>query len=205
VTSTGVNTVSIRTSWPAATDPSDTIVRYQVERSTNGGDFVSTLTTTARAATYSGLRFGATYRFRVRAQDSDGSWSPWATAGATVTPLAVSDGSSLVSYRGRWVRYNSTPATNRWHTSSNQAGATARLRFTGRGIAFIAPTNATRGRAYIYVNGTLKATVDLRSSTALYRRAMYVANWTTYATRTIEVKVAGTGRNVSIDGFVILR
>jgi hypothetical protein len=103
------------------------------------------------------------------------------------------------------VRFNSTPATNQWHMSSGETGATARLRFTGRGIAFIAPTNATRGRAYIYLDGTLRATVELRTSTSLYRRAMYVGNWSASGTHTIEVKVAGTGRNVSVDGFVILR
>jgi subtilisin family serine protease len=206
-TSSGTNTVALKASWAAATDRSDTIVRYQVERSTNGGAYGSTITTTAstRSAAFSGLSFGSTYRFRVRAQDSDGSWSPWATAGATVTPLAVSDGSSLVTYRGRWLHYNSTLATNSWHMSSAVTGATARLRFTGRGIAFIAPTNATRGKAYIYLDGTLRATIDLRSTTTIYRRAMYVGNWSTSGTHTIEVKVAGTGRTVSVDGFVILR
>jgi subtilisin family serine protease len=207
LTSSGTNTVTLRAAWAAATDPSDTIVRYEVERSTNGGAYGSTITTAAstRSASYSGLSFGATYRFRVRAQDSDGSWSAWATASASVTPLAVSDGSSLVTYRSRWVRYNSTLATNRWHMSSAVTGATATLRFTGRGIALIAPTNATRGKAYIYLDGTLRATIDLRTSTTLYRRAMYVGNWSASGTHTIMVKVAGTGRTVSVDGFVILR
>ena len=207
LTSSGANTVTIRAAWGAATDPSDAITRYEVERSTNGGAFGSMIATSGstRSASYSGLSFGATYRFRVRAQDSDGSWSAWVASAATVTPLAISDGSSLVTYSGRWSRYNSTLATNAWHMSSNDAGAIARHRFTGRGIAFIAPTNASRGTARIYIDGTHRATINLRSTSTLYRRAMYVGNWSASGTHTIEVRVVGTGRNVSVDGFVVLR
>jgi hypothetical protein len=207
LTSTGRNTVTLKATWAAATDASDSIARYEVERSANGGAFGSTVATSAstRSVSYSGLSFGTTYRFRVRAQDSDGSWSPWATAGTTVTPMAVSDGSSLVSYRGKWVRFNSTLATNAWHKSSSAAGASSRLRFTGRGIALIAPTNVSRGRASIYVDGTYRTTIDLRTSTSIYRRAMYVANWSTSKSHTIEVRVIGTGRSVSVDGFVVLQ
>ena len=79
--STGTNSVTLRTSWSAATDPSDTIVRYEVERSANGGAFGGTRVTSgsARSVSFAGLAFGTTYRFRLRAQDSDGDWSPWAS------------------------------------------------------------------------------------------------------------------------------
>ena len=114
----------------------------------NGGAFGSTLATsgTNRAATFPGLAFGATYQFRVRAQDSDGDWSAWVVSSRTVTPALVSDRSSAVTYRGSWVRYASTPSTNGGITSSAVAGSTAQYRFTGRTIAIVAPTNATRGR-----------------------------------------------------------
>ena len=79
------------------------------------------------------------------------------------------------------------------------------MRFTGRGIAFIAPTNVSRGRAYIYLDGTRRATIDLRTPTSQYRRAMYVANWSTSKSHTIEVRVVSSGRSVSVDGFVVLQ
>jgi hypothetical protein len=34
---------------------------------------------------------------------------------------------------------------------------------------------------------------------------MYVANWSTSKSHTIEVRVIGTGRSVSVDGFVVLQ
>jgi subtilisin len=208
LSSTGVNTVTLRPAWAAATDPSDPIVRYEVERSVNGGAYGWTVTTSGstRSVAVAGLSFGTTYRFRVRAQDSDGSWSPW-VAGAAVIPGAVSDRSSLVTYRGTWSRYAHSPSTNGWITSSRQAGATARMRFTGRGIAIVALATSTRGRAYVYIDGVYRATIDTRSSTTQYRKVVYVRNWTTSATHTIELRVAGTsGRpTVSLDGFVVLR
>lgn len=207
-TSTGATTVSLRATWAAATDPSDAIARYEVERSVNGGAFGWTVTTSAsvRTAAFSGLSFGAAYRFRVRAQDTDGSWSAWATTGP-ITPLAISDRSSLVTYRGTWWRYDSAASTGGWITSSRQRGADARFRFTGRAIAMIAPTNPTRGKVSIYIDGVYKATVDLYSAATIYRRVVFSASWASSKTRTIELRVAGTaGRpTVSLDGFVVLK
>jgi hypothetical protein len=201
--------VSLRTTWPAATDASDAIVRYEVERSVNGGAFGSTLATsgTNRAATFTGLAFGATYQFRVRAQDNDGDWSAWVVSSRTVTPALVGDRSSAVTYRGSWVRYASTPSTNGGITSSRIAGSTAQYRFTGRTIAILAPTNATRGRVRIYLDGVYKTTVDLRTSSAYYRRVVYVGNWSTTGRHSIVLRVEGTsGRpTVSLDGFIVLQ
>ncbi|HEV8280989.1 MAG TPA: S8 family serine peptidase [Candidatus Limnocylindrales bacterium] len=207
--STGAMSVTLRTSWAAATDPSDAIVRYEIERSTNGGAWSDTRATSGsvRSTSFSSLAFGVSYRFRVRAQDSDGDWSPWATSSFAVTPALVSDRSTLVTYRGRWSRYASTSATNGGITSSSQAGATARYQFTGRTIAIVAPTSATRGRATVYIDGAYKTTIDLRTSTIIPRRIVYVGNWSAVGMHTIELRVAGTsGRpTVSLDGFVVLQ
>jgi hypothetical protein len=208
-TSTGGTTLTVKATWAAATDPSDPIVRYEVQRSVNGGAYGWTVATSGsgRSVAYSGLALGAAHRFRVRAQDSDGSWSAWAAAGSAVTPLAISDRSSLVTYRGTWWRFDSPSSTGGWITSSKQVGATARHRFTGRAIAVVAPTNSTRGKATIYIDGVAKATVDLYSASASYRKVVYSASWASSKTRTIEVRVAGTsGRpTVSIDGFIVLK
>jgi len=207
-TSTGVTTVSMRATWAAATDPSDTIVGYEVERSVNGGAYGWTVATSAstRGATFSGLAVGAAHRFRVRAQDSDGSWSNWAVAAASLTPSTVSDRSSLVTYSGTWLRYASGSSTDGWVTSSSQTGARARYRFTGRTVAVLAPTNSTRGKASIYIDGVYHATVDFYSSSAAYKKVVYVGNWAVAGTHTIELRVSGTsGRpTVSLDGFLVL-
>jgi subtilisin family serine protease len=207
--STGANSVTLRASWSAATDPSDRIARYEIERNANGGAWGWTKATSGsvRSTSFSGLAFGTTYRFRVRAQDSDGDWSPWATSGVALTPALVTDRSTFVTYRGSWFRYASTYATNGGITSSSQTGATARYRFTGRTVAVVAPTSPSRGRATIYIDGVYKATIELRTSSTIARRVVYVGNWSAVGTHTIEVRVSGTsGRpTVSLDGFVLLQ
>jgi len=208
-TSTGATTVTMRATWAAATDPSDTIVRYEAERSVNGGAFGWTVVTSAatRSATFSGLALSAAHRFRVRAQDSDGTWSAWATASASLTPTATSDRSSLITYRGTWIRYANASSTDGWVTSSSRAGASARFRFTGRTVAVVALANAARGKASIYIDGKYHATIDTYASTTTYRKIVYVGNWAVAGTHTIEVRVAATaGRpTVSLDGFLVLR
>jgi hypothetical protein len=206
--STGVTTVSMRATWAAATDPSDTIVGYEIERSVNGGAYGWTVATSAstRGATFSGLAVGAAHRFRVRAQDSDGSWSDWAVTGTSLTPSMVSDRSTAVTYGGTWLRYANGSSTDGWVTSSSQTGARARYRFTGRSVAVLAATSSTRGKASIYIDGVYHATVDLYSSTPAYKKVVYVGNWAVAGTHTIELRVSGTsGRpTVSLDGFLVL-
>ena len=206
---TASNTVTLRATWPAATDPSDTIVGSQVEHSVNGGAFGETVSTTAetRTAAFRSLAFSASHRFRVRAQDSDGDWSPWVETPASVWPSAVGDRSSGVTYRGTWKQMTSSPATSGSITTTTRAGASVTYRFTGTGIGLVAPTSATRGKVKVYIDGVYRATVDLRTSTTQHRRVVYARSFATSGTHTIQVVALGTtGRPmVSIDAFVVLR
>jgi hypothetical protein len=206
--SSGANTLTLRPSWASATDPSDPIVAYQVEHNVNGGTYGGTVTTSAgtRQAVFRNLAFGVIHRFRVRAQDSDGIWSPWAES-VPYTPANIGDRSSLVTYGGPWWKSSSTWATGGSITSSGQRGATARHRFTGRGVAVIAPTYTNRGKANIYIDGVYRSTIDLATSSPYHRRVVWAHDFGASGTHTIELRVLGTsGRpTVSLDGFVILR
>ena len=206
--SNGSNTVTLRATWPAATDPSDQIVGYQVEHSAGGGAFGGTVSTSSgtRTAAFRSLAFLTTHRFRVRARDSDGDWSPWVVTAVSVLPSAVSDRSASLVYRGTWRRNVSSPATGGSITTSTQAGASVRYRFTGLGVAVVAPTSATRGQARIYIDGVHRATIDLRTSTTQHRRVVYARSFGSSGTHTIELRVVGTsGRPMaSLDAFVVL-
>jgi hypothetical protein len=74
-------------------------------------------------------------------------------------------------------------------------------------VAVVAPTTATRGKARIYIDGVLRTTIDLRTTTTKHRRVVYALDFGVSGTHTIEVYVLGTaGRpTVSIDALVILR
>jgi hypothetical protein len=91
--------------------------------------------------------------------------------------------------------------------SSSTKGSTVSYTFTGRSIAWVGLKAANRGKANVYVNGVLNATVDLYSSTTLRQRIVWSANYSTSATRTVTIRVLGTfGRpRVDVDGFVVIR
>jgi hypothetical protein len=156
---------------------------------------------------FRGLGFSVTQGFRVRAQDSDGDWSPWVATAVSILPTAVNDRSSGLVYHGTWCQMVSSPATSGSITTSTQRGAFVRYRFTGLGVAIVAPRSATRGKASVYIDGVYRTTIDLWASTTQHRRVVYARSFGTSGTHTIEWRVLGTsGRPmVSLDAFVVLR
>jgi hypothetical protein len=50
----------------------------------------------------------------------------------------------------------------------------------------------------VYVDGTRVATVDLRSSTTLYRNAIWTKSWSTSAKHTVKIVVVGTSGRPAI-------
>ena len=62
-----------------------------------------------------------------------------------------------------------------------------------------------RGKAQVFVNGVLKATVDLYSAATKKRVVVWSQTYTTSATRTITIKVLGTAgrQRVDVDGFIV--
>ena len=200
-------TVAMRLAWSKATDPSSAITEYEIQRSTNGGAWVTIAhKASATSADVGTLALSATYRFRIRAKDAVGNWSPWAT-GPVLTFANVSDRSSSLAYRGSWSAATVSGSTHHVHTTSKSAGATVRTTFTGRGIALIMPRSSGRGKATIYIDGVAVATIDTYASSAQSRRIVFARSWGSSATHSIIVKVLGTsGRpSVSLDGLIITR
>jgi subtilisin family serine protease len=198
----GSSTVPTRVSWPAAHDPSTPIAGYELQTSLNGGSWSPTATTATVRSVVTTETLGQAYRSRVRARDSVGNWSAWA-AGATATPSVVNDRSTAIAYAGAWAKAPYSGAFGGSTTYATAAGARARLTFTGRSVALVAPVGPTRGSASIWIDGVNRGTVGFSASAGKSRVVMYSATLSS-ATHTIEVRLAGTGR-VDIDGFVIFR
>ncbi len=63
-----------------------------------------------------------------------------------------------------------------------------------------------RTEAYVYVDSVKAATVDLKSSTTLYRQAIWTKTWTSSAQHTVKIVVATTGRpTITTDGLVHIK
>ena len=192
----------VRLSW-TGTDVGSGVDHYLLRQQTDGGSWSAPWTVATTFLTRM-LAPGHAYRFGVQAVDQAGNTGTWAYGGTfKLTP--VSQSSSAVRYHGTWA--NST-LTTWWGGSakvSSTAGSTASYTFTGRSIAWVGLKGATRGKARVYVDGVLKATVDLYSATTLRQQIVWAANYSTSATRTVTIKVLGTaGRpRVDVDGFLV--
>jgi hypothetical protein len=148
---------------------------------------------------------GATVRYRVRAIDRAGTVGDWVTS-AEVRATAVSDSSSAIRWSGSWIlASHSSYLGGRVHSTS-AAGATATITFTGSAIAWAGPVGPTRGKARVYLDGELVATVDLYRSSFAARDLVFARN-VSPGTHTLKIQALGTsGRpTVAVDALYVLR
>ncbi len=152
------------------------------------------------------LPAGQTYRYTLRARDERMNSSPYAV-GPTFTLARFGETSSAIRYSGSWANSSSTSFWGGTARRSITAGSSATLTFTGRSVGLVGFRGPDRGAATIYVNGTKVATIDMYARTKHGRQIVWSMDWSTSATRTVTVRVAGTtGRpRVEVDGFVTVR
>ena len=201
----GPTTSTIQTSW-SATDPGSGVATIEVQRSDDGGPYVDLAVGATTKAVSQTLRYGHTYRYRVRATDNLAHVSEW-VLGALVRPVFVNDASSAVHYSGRWLVQSYAGFVDGRDHWSTAARATATYTFTGRSFAWLSATGPTRGRAQVYVDGKLVATINLYRSTSRSRALLFERSWTTSHSHRVMIRVVGTGSHprVDLDGFLILR
>ena len=199
-------TVTVNERW-TATDVSG-IAAYSVWVSTNGGTWTQvTLPTPTTTTRNFALTPGASYRFAVSAKDGAGNWSAYAY-GPTFVVSVKDDNNAAISYNGgTWTRSAWTPAYGGAQVRSTSTNAYARFTFTGRNVAWVAPTSTIGGQAFVYVDGVYKATVNLNATTTTARKQVWRWNWSASGSHTIDVQVAGTAGHpqVDIDAFVVIR
>src|SRR6476619_5772350 len=79
-TTIGSTTRPARISGAAATDASSAIAGYELQASVDGGAWSPSSVTVATVRTqYDTQTLGHRYQYRVRAKDSAGNWSAWAS------------------------------------------------------------------------------------------------------------------------------
>ncbi len=192
----------VRISWPAATDPTSAIGTYQLEQSIDGGPWAAAGSTTASSVTRM-VELGHSYRFRIRAADIVGNWSPW-VAGAPLKLVAVQDNSSALRYSAGWYRGTSAYASGGTMAWSKRAGASVSVSTTARTLAFVAPVSNARGQARIYVDNVLQTTISLWASSGSSRRVLWVKTMPSYGLKTLRIEVVGTAGRPRIDVDAVL-
>jgi subtilisin family serine protease len=194
--------------WPAATDPSSPITAYQVQRSVAGGPWSGLITRTAaqRSGGYL-VAFGAATRFRVRAADSAGHWSPWAQSVVSTTLRPIDDRSTSVTRSRGWSRSWTSTSYRHTVTSSSVRGARLSMTFTGRQVAVVGPRGPDRGAAKVYIDGSYVGTMTFWSSGAERLQLRFVKAFPTVGSHRITLQVIGTGTHplFRVDAFVVSR
>ncbi|MGI5138678.1 N-acetylmuramoyl-L-alanine amidase [Streptomyces sp. CA-106110] len=185
--------VPVTVSWKAADNAALAKVMATAPSSATFGPTVTSWATSAKP--------GASDLFALKAYDVAGN-----TGGVSVsrTPNIIQETSTTRT--GTWTHKNSTSYLGGYSYSSSSAGASISWTFTGRSVAWIVSRASTSGQAYVYVDGTKVTTVDLKSSTTLYRQAIWTKSWSSPAKHTLKIVVVGTsGRpTVTTDGIATI-
>ena len=207
----GLPKVPVKLVWSATDTGGSGVAVYQLQRSVNGGAYAAVALPSATATTLSpSLDPTKTYRFRVRAQDKAGNWSPW-KEGPPFTVVVRQEDHSSITYAGTWTRIAASDASGGFRKYASAFGDKATFSFTGRNVAWVAPKGSGHGIAEVWVDGVKATTVDLYSPTEQPRTLVFSKSWASSGAHTVEVRVLGTknaastGKRVSVDAFVALR
>jgi hypothetical protein len=197
------STMTFRAAWGGSDTGGTGIASYKVQVSKNGGSYTTAISsTTGTSSTRTGA-VNATYRYRVRATDKGGNVGAY-VYGPTFKIVRYQDSSSAIAYAGSWKKSANTKASGGSHRYAGTAGATVRYTGTMRNVAWLATRTATSGSAQVWIDGTLAATINLRSSSTGYRKLVFHRDFGTLASHTIEIRSLGGGR-VSFDALAVLR
>jgi hypothetical protein len=190
-----------------ATDPSS-ICATHLQRNTNGGPFaaVSLPTTTAASKPITLVPSANSYRYQASAADCVGNTSAF-VKGPSVRLTTFQDKNAGIGYTAAWARAAAASAYGGSVHRTSTAGASAKFRFTGRQVAWVASRTATRGSARVYLDGHLTATVNLHNAAAVHRRIVFAHAWNGDGVHTIKIVCAGTRGHptIDVDAFLTVR
>jgi subtilisin len=200
----GPVSVLLRASW-SGSDGGTGIAAYDVGERRDAGAWtaIELATPTATSRTLSG-RLGGRVAERVRATDRGGNTGTW-TESTLVGVGAYQETVSTITYGGSWGSWSSGAAWGGAFRYARTAGASATIRFNGRGIGVVSTVSPYRGQMKVYVDGVYVRTVDLRAGASRYKQVVF-ARELPYGSHTLRLVLVGTsGRpQVDLDGFVIL-
>ena len=130
---------------------------------------------------------------------------PATATAAKVKTKKYADQSGAIAWTGTWKVAGHSAYGGDRAKYATAAGATATLKFTGRGVAWLGPVGPTRGQARVRVDGKHVKTVNLHRRSFDARAVVFEAYWSTSGAHTVTIEVVGTkGRPmVALDEFVV--
>ncbi len=198
-TVTNGGTVPLVIGW-SASDAESGVATAELDHSPNGTSWtqISNPGTVGGTTTYNSQ--AGPHSFHVEATDEVGN----ETTSTTVTRTLATFQQTSATYAGGWLTLSGQPWTST--RFSKTAGASATFDFKGTDVAWISTLGPKRGRAKVYLDGVLTATVDLFRSSVAERRVVFSATGLAAGTHSLRIVVNGTsGRpRVDVNGFAVL-
>lgn len=198
----GSTSVVVYLSW-TGTDKGYGISKFEVWQSVNGHSYTKIKTTTGHSATVT-AKVGTTYRFRVRAIDKKGNVGGYAY-GPTFKTYLYQETSA--TYSTPWILANSSSYSGGHDRLTMNPGDSATFTSTGRTFAWVTAKGSMRSTADVYVDGVLKAHVNLAASSSLYKYVAYSITFAASGSHSLQVVYTGPAgtKRVDVDAFVLLR
>jgi hypothetical protein len=165
----------------------------------NDVTLASPTSTKARQA----VNTGTTNQFRVQATDLAGNTGAWKN-GPSFGAVVTQDTSAKIVYSGAWRSVSRTDALGGTLRSATAVGAFAKLTFTGRGVAWVAPRTSPGATIAVYVDGRFIKNVYLSSNSYQARRVVFSMSWKARATHTIKIIKKYRSYTLPIDALLVL-
>ena len=189
------STARVHVTW-TATDPSGVVLdELQMKKGTGAWTALTLSSPTATSADTT-LTVGATYRFRVRATDTSGNTSAWATTSAAKLRV-VQENAKSITYSGTWKRASLAAASGGYVKYATTSTARAKLTFTGAAASFVTTVSSARGICEIWIDGSLATTFDTYSASTTKKQIVFATPRLNYGSHTIEIRVKGSKRSAS--------
>jgi alpha-L-rhamnosidase len=187
--------------------PANTVAIVGIAKDSFGGSAIKVNNTVIwQNGSYSGGVSGISYNGEdsqfVKFNANPGTWSFVATPGVAVT-VKVDDSDSAVIVGGTWTTDNFLQAYLQTRHYSNSTGAYGQFTFTGKSVKWIGETDTNRGKADIYIDSVLDATIDTYGVQS-FQQMLYQKTGLTSAQHTIKVVCNGTKNSSSSNYYITL-
>ena len=190
---------SFSVAWDGYDGPNGSgVAGYELEARLFGGTFKGLLAKTPLTSTRFRGAPGTGYEFRVTAIDRAGHRSE-PVVSSTLIPF--DDRDKAVRFSRGWKRLERRQAWGRFVRRSARAGATAKLRFQGTGVALVGRRLPTGGRLMITVDGRSKV-VRLRGA-GRFRSVLYRTKPLRPGSHTLRLKALDGSRPVELDALAV--
>jgi beta-N-acetylhexosaminidase len=111
-----------------------------------------------------------------------------------------------IAYAGDWAPFTKDLAYSGSYARASSSGSSATVYFTGTRLDWIGMVGTTTGLADVYLDGALKATVDLTSTTASYQARLWSSGSLAdgaHSVRIVRDPASASGKYITLDAVDI--